>query len=149
MIGNALPITPTPFDYAVQAADDSLYNTPPTFAWYLTGLVFKWLKEQGGPEAIAVINERKAKKLYVAIDASDFYHNDVKGDCRSWMNIPFQLKDKSLDLIFLSEAIENGLLNLNGFRGVGGMRASIYNAVPESAVDALIEFMAEFEKKHG
>jgi len=149
LIGNALPITPTPFDYAVQAADASLYNTPPTFAWYLTGLVFKWLKEQGGPEAIAVINERKAKKLYEAIDASDFYHNDVKEECRSWMNIPFQLTDKSLDLIFLSEAIENGLLNLNGFRGVGGMRASIYNAVPESAVDALIEFMAEFEKKHG
>jgi len=149
LIGDVLPITPTPFDYAVQAKDESLYNTPPTFAWYLTGLVFKWLKEQGGPEAIAEINERKAMKLYEAIDATDFYHNDVKTDCRSWMNIPFQLKDKSMDQVFISEAAEHGLLNLNGFRSVGGMRASIYNAVPEVAIDALVEFMAEFEEKHG
>jgi phosphoserine aminotransferase len=149
LIGNALPFTPTPFDYAVQAKDGSLYNTPPTFAWYLTGLVFKWLKEQGGPEAIAEINERKAMKLYAAIDATNFYDNDVKPDCRSWMNIPFQLKEKTMDQIFISEAAENGLLNLNGFRSVGGMRASIYNAVPEEAVDALVAFMAEFEKKYG
>jgi phosphoserine aminotransferase len=149
LIGDVLPVTPTPFDYAVQANDASLYNTPPTFAWYLTGLVFKWLKEQGGPEAIAEINERKATKLYTAIDDTDFYHNDVKANCRSWMNIPFQLKDKTMDQAFISEAAENGLLNLNGFRSVGGMRASIYNAVPEAAVDALVEFMAEFEKKHG
>jgi phosphoserine aminotransferase len=115
----------------------------------LTGLVFKWLKEQGGPEAIAEINERKAMKLYAAIDATDFYHNYVKSDCRSWMNIPFQLKKKSMDSIFISEAAENGLLNLNGFRSVGGMRASIYNAVPEAAIDALVVFMAEFEKKYG
>ncbi len=149
LIGDALSITPTPFDYAIQAEDASLYNTPPTFAWYLTGLVFKWLKEQGGPEAITEINKRKAEKLYAAIDVTDFYHNDVKVDCRSWMNIPFQLKDKSMNSTFISEAAENGLLNLNGFRSVGGMRASIYNAVPEDAIDALVEFMGIFEKKYG
>lgn len=107
------------------------------------------MKEQGGPEAIAEINERKAKKLYAAIDATDFYYNDVKPDCRSWMNIPFQLKEKTMDQTFISEAAESGLLNLNGFRSVGGLRASIYNAVPEEAVDALVAFMAEFEKKYG
>ena len=98
---------------------------------------------------MAVINERKAKKLYAAIDATDFYHNDVKVDCRSWMNIPFQLHDKSLDDTFVSEAAKGGLLNLNGWRTVGGMRASIYNAVPEAAVDALVAFMGGFEKRHG
>ena len=149
LLGNALPITPAPFNYDVQAEDASLYNTPPTFAWYLTGLVFKWLKEQGGPEAMAVINERKAKKLYAAIDSTDFYQNDVKPDCRSRMNIPFQLRNKSMDQTFILEAEKNGLLNLNGWRTVGGMRASIYNAVPEEAVDALMVFMAEFEKKYG
>jgi len=149
LIGNADPITPISFDYEVQAKDSSLYNTPPTFAWYLTGLVFKWLKEQGGPEAMEAINERKAKKLYAAIDATDFYTNDVALDCRSIMNIPFQLRNKHMDLNFVTEAAENGLLNLNGWRTVGGMRASIYNAVPEEAVDALVKFMADFEKKHG
>ena len=98
---------------------------------------------------MVVINERKAKKLYAAIDATDFYDNDVKADCRSWMNIPFQLRDKSLDDTFVSDAAKGGLLNLNGWRTVGGMRASIYNAVPEAAVDALVEFMGEFEKKYG
>jgi len=111
--------------------------------------VFKWLKEQGGPEAMEAINRRKAKKLYAAIDATDFYTNDVASDCRSLMNIPFQLRDKNLDITFIVEAAEEGLLNLNGWRTVGGMRASIYNAVPEEAVDALVEFMSEFEKKHG
>jgi phosphoserine aminotransferase len=149
LIGEALPITPEPFNYNVQAEGASLYNTPPTFAWYMTGLVFKWLKEQGGPEAMAEINARKAKKLYAAIDKTDFYHNDVKQDCRSWMNIPFQLQNKSMDVNFVVEAAENNLLNLNGWRTVGGMRASIYNAVPEEAVDALVDFMTEFERKHG
>jgi len=149
LIGKADPITPISFDYEVQANDSSLYNTPPTFAWYLTGLVFKWLKEQGGPEAMEAINERKAKKLYTAIDATGFYTNDVAPDCRSIMNIPFQLRDKNMDLNFVTEAAENGLLNLNGWRTVGGMRASIYNAVPEAAVDALVEFMGEFEEKYG
>ena len=97
---------------------------------------------------MAEINERKAKKLYAAIDATNFYINDVATECRSVMNIPFQLSDKNLDLKFIIEAAEYGLLNLNGWRTVGGMRASIYNAVPEQAVDALVEFMGEFEKKH-
>jgi len=149
LIGNALPTTPIPLNYAIQAQDASLYNTPPTFAWYLTGLVFKWLKQQGGPEAMAAINERKAKKIYEVIDATDFYINNVDPECRSRMNIPFQLPDKNLDPVFISEAAENGLLNLNGFRTVGGMRVSIYNAVPETAVDALIVFMRDFEKRHG
>ncbi len=149
LIGRADPITPISFDYQVQANDASLYNTPPTFAWYLTGLVFKWLKEQGGPEAMEEINERKAKKLYAAIDKTDFYTNDVAADCRSLMNIPFQLRDKRMDQTFIAEAAEQGLLNLNGWRTVGGMRASIYNAVPEEAVDALVEFMSEFENKYG
>ena len=149
LIGHAMPITPIPLDYQTQSNDTSLYNTPPTFAWYLTGLVFKWLKQQGGPEAMEVINKRKAGKLYAAIDKTDFYHNDVAADCRSIMNIPFQLKNKAMDSTFIIEAAENGLLNLNGWRTVGGMRASIYNAVPEEAVDALVEFMGEFENKYG
>jgi phosphoserine aminotransferase len=149
LIGDADPITPISFDYAIQAYDSSLYNTPPTFAWYLTGLVFKWLKEQGGPEAMAAINKRKAKYLYAAIDATGFYSNDVAPDCRSLMNIPFQLSEKDMDLNFITEAAEHGLLNLNGWRSVGGMRASIYNAVPEEAVDALVSFMSDFEKKYG
>ncbi|HIF50898.1 MAG TPA: 3-phosphoserine/phosphohydroxythreonine transaminase [Thiotrichaceae bacterium] len=149
LIGDTLDITPEPFNYYIQARDASLYNTPPTFAWYLTGLVFKWLKEQGGPEAMVEINERKAKKLYAAIDKTDFYHNDVKEDCRSWMNVPFQLQQKNLDTNFVTEAEENNLLNLNGWRTVGGMRASIYNAVPEEAVDALVAFMSEFERRYG
>lgn len=149
LIGRALPTTPIPLNYAIQAQDASLYNTPPTFAWYLTGLVFKWLKEQGGPEAMAAINKRKARKIYEVIDATDFYINKVDPACRSCMNIPFQLPDKRLDPVFISEAAEHGLLNLNGFRTVGGMRVSIYNAVPEAAVDALIVFMGDFEKRHG
>jgi phosphoserine aminotransferase len=146
LIGDAHPMTPIPFNFEIQAKDASLYNT---FAWYLTGLVFKWLKEQGGPEAMAVINERKAKKLYSAIDSTDFYRNDVDPECRSWMNIPFQLPDRSMDLSFIKEAASNGLLNLNGWRTIGGMRVSIYNAVPEVAVDALVEFMEDFEKRYG
>ena len=149
LIGNALPVTPISFDYAVQARDASLYNTPPTFAWYLTGLVFKWLKEQGGPEAMAAINKRKAEKIYAIIDHTGFYRNDVAPECRSLMNIPFKLPAKSMDEMFIAEAAGNGLLNLNGWRTIGGMRVSIYNAVPEAAVDALVEFMVEFEKKYG
>jgi len=149
LIGQADKMTPIPFDYEVQTKDKSLYNTPPTFAWYLAGLVFDWLKEQGGPERMAITNERKAKKLYAAIDSTEFYSNEVDVDCRSRMNIPFQLPDQRLDSVFILEAQEAGLLNLNGFRSVGGMRASIYNAVPEDAVDALVEFMAGFEMTHG
>lgn len=128
------------------AESDSMTNTPPTFAWYVADQVFQWLKRQGGLEAMAVINKRKADKLYSAIDASSFYSNPVAKDCRSWMNVPFILADASLDKKFLEQANAAGLTNLKGHRSVGGMRASIYNAVPEQAVDALIEFMSEFEK---
>ncbi len=128
------------------AESDSMTNTPPTLAWYVADLVFAWLKERGGVEAMAEVNERKAKKLYAAIDASDFYSAPVREDCRSWMNVPFVLADDALDKRFLEESKAAGFANLKGHRSVGGMRASIYNAVPEAAVDALIEFMKEFEK---
>ena len=131
------------------AESDSMTNTPPTFAWYVTDLVFQWLLENGGVEAIATVNERKASKLYAAIDRSDFYSNPVDIDCRSWMNVPFILADSDLDAVFLSESKRAGLTNLKGHRSVGGMRASIYNAVPEEAVDALIDFMHDFETTHG
>jgi phosphoserine aminotransferase len=128
------------------AESDSMTNTPPTFAWYVADKVFEWLLENGGVEGMAVVNERKAHKLYDAIDASDFYSNPIARDARSWMNVPFILADASLDKKFLVEAESAGLTNLKGHRSVGGMRASIYNAVPEEAVDALIEFMREFER---
>lgn len=128
------------------AESDSMTNTPPTFAWYVADKVFEWLLAQGGVEAMAVVNERKARKLYETIDASDFYSNPVAKDARSWMNVPFILADATLDKKFLEESKAAGLTNLKGHRSVGGMRASIYNAVPEAAVDALIEFMHEFER---
>ena len=131
------------------AESDSMTNTPPTFAWYVADLVIQRLLSNGGLEAMAEINRRKSSKLYAAIDASDFYNNPVSEDCRSWMNVPFVLADSSLDALFLEEAHAAGLTNLKGHRSVGGMRASIYNAVPEEAVDALIEFMAAFEGKNG
>ncbi len=128
------------------ADSDSMTNTPPTFAWYVADLVFQWMKEKGGVAAIGVINERKASKLYAAIENSDFYTNPVATDCRSWMNVPFILADSALDAAFLEQSKDAGLTNLKGHRSVGGMRASIYNAVSEEAVDALIAFMAEFER---
>jgi phosphoserine aminotransferase len=128
------------------AESDSMTNTPPTFAWYVADLVFQYLQGLGGLDAVAEINERKARKLYAAIDGSDFYSNPVREDCRSWMNVPFILADAALDGQFLEESAAAGLTNLKGHRSVGGMRASIYNAVPETAVDALIEFMNEFER---
>jgi phosphoserine aminotransferase len=131
------------------ADSDSMTNTPPTFAWYVADLVFQHLLSSGGLEAMAEVNSRKAEKLYGAIDASDFYSNPVAIDCRSWMNVPFILADSSLDTKFLDDSRAAGLTNLKGHRSVGGMRASIYNAVPEAAVDALIEFMAEFERTNG
>ncbi len=149
LLGDVVAGAPTMFDYKVHADADSMCNTPPTFGWYLAGLVFKWLKQQGGVEAMAAINERKQAKLYAAIDASDFYNNPMAVANRSWMNVPFTLADASLDKLFLEQAEEAGLLNLKGHRSVGGMRASIYNAVPEAAVDALIAFMQQFEKHHG
>ena len=131
------------------AESDSMTNTPPTFAWYVADLVFQYLLDMGGLDAMAEINRRKSGKLYAAIDGSDFYSNPVEKSCRSWMNVPFILADSSVDARFLEEAHAAGLTNLKGHRSVGGMRASIYNAVPEAAVDALIEFMAEFERKRG
>ncbi|MDX1500329.1 MAG: 3-phosphoserine/phosphohydroxythreonine transaminase [Woeseiaceae bacterium] len=131
------------------AESDSMTNTPPTFAWYVADLVIRHLLDRGGLEAVAEVNERKAAKLYAAIDASDFYSNPVQQDCRSWMNVPFTLADPDLDATFLEESAAEGLTNLKGHRSVGGMRASIYNAVPEEAVDALIDFMGAFERKYG
>ncbi|MEH6576477.1 MAG: 3-phosphoserine/phosphohydroxythreonine transaminase [Amphritea sp.] len=149
LLGQPLEFTPVLYDYKVTADADSMLNTPPTFGWYLAGLVFKWLKAQGGLSAIERINRDKAEKLYAAIDNSAFYSNPVAQNARSWMNVPFILADQSLDNTFLVEAQEQGLLNLPGHRSVGGMRASIYNAVPEDGVDALIAFMLAFEKRHG
>jgi phosphoserine aminotransferase len=135
------------FDYKVHADNGSMFNTPPTYAWYLAGLVFRWLKAQGGLTAMAEINQRKSQKLYAVIDKSGFYHCPVDPECRSWMNIPFTLSDAALDGEFLSRAQGAGLLNLKGHRSVGGMRASIYNAMPEAGIDALIDFMNEFERE--
>ncbi len=149
LIGQAGERCPAMLDYKIHADAGSMYNTPPTYAWYLAGLVFKWLKAQGGLEVMAVINERKAETLYAAIDQSDFYHNPVDPECRSWMNVPFTLADSDFDTLFLEEARHAGLVTLKGHRSVGGMRASIYNAMPEEGVQALVEFMKEFERKHG
>ncbi|MDX1454068.1 MAG: 3-phosphoserine/phosphohydroxythreonine transaminase [Gammaproteobacteria bacterium] len=140
---------PRMLSYRAHADGDSMFNTPPTYPWYLAGLVFDWLKQQGGVEAIEKVNIRKAEKLYAAIDASDFYTNPVAPAVRSRMNLPFTLKDPELDAVFLKEAEQAGLTSLKGHRSVGGMRASIYNAMPEAGVDALIAFMQEFEKSHG
>lgn len=149
LLGNTLENTPTLFDYQVQDNNGSMFNTPATYSWYLAGLVFDWLKQQGGLTAMAEINQRKQAKLYGAIDKSSFYRNPVEPKYRSWMNIPFTLADSTLDTLFLAEAKEAGLLTLKGHKTVGGMRASIYNAMPESGVDALISFMSKFESKHG
>jgi phosphoserine aminotransferase len=149
LVGETLAGTPSMFDYQQHADNASMLNTPPTFGWYLAGLVFQWLKEQGGLEAMAVINQRKAGKLYTAIDASDFYHCPVAVTCRSRMNVPFTLADASLDADFLAGAKAAGLVSLKGHRSVGGMRASIYNAMPEAGVAALVDFMKEFERTRG
>ena len=137
---------PSLLRYGVYAESGSMINTPPTFAWYVAGLVFRDLKDQGGLAAIAERNERKAAKLYAAIDSSEFYSNPVSIDCRSWMNVPFVLPHATLDGKFLQEADAAGLRNLKGHRSVGGMRASIYNAMPEEGVDRLIEFMHDFAR---
>ena len=149
LVDKARSDTPTLLTYKAFADSGSMTNTPPTFAWYVAGLVFEYLKNLGGLGVMADLNERKAIKLYAAIDASDFYSNPVSVDCRSWMNVPFILGDASLDAKFLEESELAGLTNLKGHRSVGGMRASIYNATSEQAVDALIEFMQTFEKANG
>lgn len=149
LFGRALDVCPAMLNWQVAAENDSMYNTPPTFALYLAGLVFDWLVEHGGLEAMEARNRRKAEKLYGMIDNSDFYSNPVDPPCRSLMNVPFTLADGDLDKTFLAESEAAGLLNLKGHRSVGGMRASIYNAVGEDAVDALLAFMADFERRNG
>ncbi|WP_290700519.1 3-phosphoserine/phosphohydroxythreonine transaminase [Amphritea sp.] len=149
LLGDTLAGTPSLYDYKMTADAGSMVNTPPTYGWYLAGLVFKWLKAQGGVEAITKVNRRKAEKLYAVIDENPFYSNPVTHNARSWMNVPFILANADLDKQFLVEAEEKGLLNLPGHRSVGGMRASIYNAVPEAGVDALIAFMQDFSQRHG
>ncbi len=149
LCGQARAETPGTLDYAVQADADSMSNTPPTYGWYLAGLVFQWLKAQGGLSAIEAANERKAAKLYSAIDNSNFYHSPVEASVRSVMNVPFTMPDAALDAQFVAGADARGLSGLKGHRSVGGMRASIYNAVPEAAIDALVEYMHEFEHEHG
>ena len=140
---------PDMLQYLKHADSDSMFNTPPTFAWYLSGKVFAWLKDNGGLESMGKINQLKAKNLYDFIDQSNFYSNPVTERNRSIMNVPFLLKNSELDAEFLHEAENAGLLNLKGHRSVGGMRASIYNATPIEAVDALINFMGDFQSKHG
>jgi len=149
LIGQCAPDAPTMFDYKIHAENDSMYNTPPTYSWYLAGLVFQWLKKNGGLTAMAEVNWRKAEKLYAAIDGSDFYRNPVAPTSRSWMNVPFTLANQELDATFLAEAKKAGLTTLKGHRSVGGMRASIYNAMPEAGVDALTSFMADFARRMG
>ncbi|PSW18389.1 3-phosphoserine/phosphohydroxythreonine transaminase [Photobacterium sanctipauli] len=148
LLGKAQSIIPSILDYTVQVDKESMYNTPPTFAWYLAGEVFKWLKEIGGVAEMQKRNEEKAKVLYDYIDQSDFYRNDVHSDNRSLMNVPFQLKNPALDSVFLEKADAAGLKALKGHRAVGGMRASIYNAMPLEGVQALVTFMQAFEQEH-
>ena len=148
LLGKASAYCPAMMDYKIAADNDSMYNTPPTYGLYLAGLVFDWLKQQGGLAAMEAINRRKAEKLYSYIDNSGFYANPVEVASRSLMNVPFTLASADLDKAFLAESEEAGMLNLKGHRSVGGMRASIYNAVPEAAVDALIDFMKDFAQRN-
>ena len=149
LLGKAHTKTPAMMNYQVMADNGSMFNTPATYSWYLAGLVFKWLKDQGGVSAMGELNARKAKKLYHFIDTNPFYANPIDPRFRSWMNVPFVLADDALNSAFLKGADERQLLNLKGHRSVGGMRASIYNAMPEAGVDALIAYMAEFAKERG
>ncbi len=146
LLGQALPITPMMFNYTLHAKANSLLNTPPTFPWYITGLVFQWLKKQGGIASIEKINAKKAKKLYDCIDSSSLYINDVHPRYRSRMNVVFKLKDENLDVRFLEASRQSGFIGLKGHKLVGGMRASLYNAFPEQAVDAFVTFLQHFEK---
>ncbi len=149
LVGNVAAHQPILFDYATQINNDSMYNTPSTYPWYVAGRVFEWLKEQGGLSVMAKINEHKAKTLYAAIDGSDFYSNPVVERYRSWMNVPFLLANEALNDLFLKKAAERDLITLKGHRSVGGMRASIYNAMPQEGIDTLVGFMQDFEKENG
>ena len=149
LLGHALPICPSAFDWKIVADNDSMYNTPPTYAIYIAGLVFQWLKRQGGVAAMEQRNIAKANLLYGYLDSTDFYSNRIAKECRSRMNVPFFLHDESLNAAFLEGAKERRLLQLKGHKSVGGMRASIYNAMPIEGVQALVDYLKEFEKKHG
>ncbi|MFD4837906.1 3-phosphoserine/phosphohydroxythreonine transaminase [Achromobacter sp. NPDC058515] len=149
LIGHALPICPSAFDYANVAAEHSRYNTPPTFAIYVAGLVFKWVKANGGVAGMEAANKAKADLLYGYLDGSGFYRNPIHAPVRSRMNVPFVLRDESLNDAFLQGAEAAGLTQLKGHKSVGGMRASIYNAVPLAGVSALVEYLKEFERRHG
>jgi phosphoserine aminotransferase len=154
LVGRAHPHCPTAFDYAEVAKNDSMVNTPPTWAIYIAGLVFKWLKKQAhdGKSALQVMGERndaKAALLYAALDASEFYRTHVVPADRSAMNVTFFLPDARLDATFVAEARERGILQIKGHKSIGGMRASIYNAVPIEAAQALAAFLADFERRHG
>jgi phosphoserine aminotransferase len=148
LIGHARAETPLVFDYKAISDNQSMLNTPPTFAWYMAGLVFKWLKSAGGLSAACERNRIKAEILYAAVDGSEFYKNSVAKDARSRMNVTFTLRKPELDAAFLAEAAAAGLHGLKGHRVLGGMRASIYNAMPLAGVEALIAFMHEFERRH-
>jgi phosphoserine aminotransferase len=148
LLGHALPVCPSAFDWKIVADNGSMYNTPPTYAIYIAGLVFQWLKRQGGVAAMEAQNIAKATLLYDYLDSTDFYENRVAKECRSRMNVPFFLKDESLNAEFLTAAKAQGLLQLKGHKSVGGMRASIYNAMPLAGVQALVRFMHEFASAH-
>jgi len=149
LIGKARPGTPSVWDYKAMADDGSMLNTPPTFGWYIAGLVFKWLKKQGGLAAIGERNRAKAELLYGFIEQSGYYKNPVAKNCRSWMNVPFTIPNPELEKTFVAEAAKAGLTNLEGHRSVGGMRASIYNAMPIEGVKALVGFMQDFQRRNG
>ena len=149
LIGQALPVTPSVFDYKVQADADSMANTPTTFAIYMAGLVFKWVKGLGGVKKMEEINIAKAKVLYDYLDQTEFYHAPIERADRSRMNVQFRLKNEKLDADFLKQAEANGLMQLKGHRAIGGMRASIYNAMPIEGLKTLVAFMKEFERTHG
>jgi phosphoserine aminotransferase len=149
LLGRARTATPTVWNWQTMAGSDSMANTPPTLAWYVSGLVFKWLHRQGGLVAMGERNRRKASTLYAAIDASGFYTNRVDRACRSLMNVPFHLADPALDADFLKGAQAAGLVQLKGHRLQGGMRASIYNAMPLAGVQALVDYMRDFEARRG
>jgi phosphoserine aminotransferase len=149
LLGHALTICPSAFNYQTVAANGSMYNTPPTYSIYMAGLVFAWLQRQGGIAAMEVQNIAKARALYHAIDSSNLYVNHVHPDCRSRMNVPFFLRNETLNDAFLAEASAAGLLQLKGHKSVGGMRASIYNAMPLAGVQALVSYMRDFELRRG
>ncbi len=149
LLGRARSDVPAVLDWTVMAGDGSMYNTPASFSWYVAGLVFQWVKRQGGVAAMETLNRAKSQKLYAAIDGSSMYRNPIEPSCRSWMNVTFMLTRPELDADFLEGAKGAGLMGLAGHRSVGGMRASIYNAMSLAGVEALIDYMRDFERRHG